>query len=107
MTSYPVLPSIQRRYHNSTGLSSNVIGKMRLVLGIPVAIQQPAARPAPNVGRCHICVKAITGTDNYKAMRERLNNKLQMSKCPNVKNVQKSCANNTWKAFVIAATMHR
>ena len=53
---------------------------MRLVLGIPVAIQQPAARPAPNVGRCHICVKAITGTDNYKAMRERLNNKLK-SKC--------------------------
>ena len=75
-----VLPSIQRRYHNSTGLSSNIIGKMCLVLGIPVAIQQPAARPAPNVGRCCICVEAITGTDNYKAMRERLNNKLK-SKC--------------------------
>ena len=75
-----MLPSIQRRYHNSAGLSSNVIGNMRFVLGIPVAIQQPAARPAPNVDRCHICVKAITGTDNYKAIRERLNNKLK-SKC--------------------------
>ena len=42
-----VLSSIQRRYHNSTGLSPNVIGKMRLVIRIPVAMQQPAARPAP------------------------------------------------------------
>ena len=63
-----VLPSIQHRNHNSTGLSSNVIGKMHFALGISVAIQQPAARTVPNVGHCHICVKAITGTDNYKAM---------------------------------------
>ena len=48
---------------------------MRQVLG--VQINKPQNLPTANTGRCYVCVENITGTDDYKFEREKLNNKLK------------------------------
>ena len=54
------------------------------VLGIQ--IDKPRNLPTANTGRCYVCVENITGTDDYKLEREKLNNKLKTkcSKCSQI-----------------------
>ena len=51
---------------------------MHQVLGIQIDKQQNL--PTANTGRYYLCVENITGTDDYKLEREKLNNK-QKTKC--------------------------
>ena len=79
-----VLPHLQRRYQDSSNFSADLVHKMRQVLGIQ--IDTPRNNPTANTGRCFVCVESITGNDDYKIQREKLNNKLKTkcSKCAQI-----------------------
>ena len=76
-----VLPRMQRRYQDSSNFSTGLVKKMRQVLGIQ--IDKPGNLLAARTGHCYVCVENITGADDYKIQREKLNNKLKTkcSKC--------------------------
>ena len=79
-----VLSHMQRRYQESSNFSTVLVHKMRQVLGIQ--IDKPRNLTTANTGRCYVCVENITGTDDYKLEREKLNNKLKTkcSKCSQI-----------------------
>ena len=82
-----LIPLVQRRYANVTGVRIGQIQKMRRVLGLSLVNRRPAQVDAQHVtkGRCHRCVEGIVGTESYKGDRKKLNNKIQI-KCNNCNN---------------------
>ena len=79
-----ILPHMQRRYQGSSNFSTVLVHKMRQVLGIQR--DKPRNLLTANTGRYYVCVENITGTDDYKLEREKLNNKLKTkcSKCSQI-----------------------
>ena len=75
---------MQRRYQDSSNVSTVLVHKMRQILGIQ--IDKPRNLPTANTGCCCVCVENISGTDDYKLEREKLNNKLKTkcSKCSQI-----------------------
>ena len=79
-----VLPHMQGRYQDSSNSSTVLVHKMRQGLGIQ--IDKPRNLPTANTARCSVCVDYITGADDYKLEREKLNNNLKnkCSKCSQI-----------------------
>ena len=75
-----VLPNFQRRYDNNNGLRIDVIQRMRRVLRAQEVNWRPAGpQNTPRErDRSHKCVEEIVGREDYKTVREKLNNKIQI-----------------------------
>ena len=79
-----VLPHMQCCYQDLSHFSNVLVHKMHQVLGIQ--IDKPQNLPTANTGHCYFCVENVTGTNDYKLEREKLNNKLKTkcSKCSQI-----------------------
>ena len=79
---------IQRRHDNSVGLTHSLVKSICKVLGIEKPIERRQKPELLNKGqRCYLCLEEINGQPDYKAKKDKLNNK--------VKTVCISCKNTT------------
>ena len=79
-----VLPHMQWCYQDLSHFSNVFVHKMCQVLGIQ--IDKPQNLPTANTDHCYFCVENVTGTNDFKLEREKLNNKLKIkrSKCSQI-----------------------
>ena len=79
---------IQRPHDNPVGLMHSLINSICKVLGIEQPIERRQKPELLNKGqRCYLCLEEINGQPDYKANKDKLNNK--------VKTVCISCKNTT------------
>ena len=73
------LHNVQRVCKNKSVMQVSVLQKIRSVLGVK-EINHINSSVEPSVGRCHVSIRNIVGTPEYKIKRQKMNNKIQ-SKC--------------------------
>ena len=79
---------IQRRHDNPVRLMHSLVKSIWKVLGIEQPIERRQKPECLNKGqRCYLCLEEINGQPDYKANKDKLNNK--------VKTVCMSCKNTT------------
>ena len=77
---------IQRRHDNPVGLTRSLIKSICKVLGIEQPIERRQKPELLNKGqRCYLCLKEINGQPDYKANKDKLNNKVKTA-CISCKN---------------------
>ena len=67
---------IQRRHDNLVGLTHSLVKSICKVLGIEHAIERHQKPELLNKGqRCYLCLEEINGQPDYKANKDKLNDK--------------------------------